>query len=175
MKKSVTYTALLALFMMVLSTGAFAQTTVTSGTVNPKTEIDQKEFPLWAKDLRRGEIVAFGSFPFTMFFTTFAIDTWRWSTNDMDQKYAPWPFKTSGAISMTTEEHEQTMLIAAAVSVTLALTDFVIVKIKRYKQAQKARKMPVGSPIIIKQMHAEEGEGASSSSQMEPSVSGELR
>jgi nitric oxide reductase large subunit len=92
-----------------------------------------------------------------MFFSTFAMDTWRWSNNNMDQKYAPWPFKPSGAISMTNEEHEQTMIIAAAASVTIALADFVIVKIKQYKKAQKARNMPDGSPIVIKQIRPEAG------------------
>ncbi|GHV41031.1 hypothetical protein AGMMS49546_16080 [Spirochaetia bacterium] len=157
MKGVLKWAVLLALMLTIRNTGAFAQTTTTSGTISPNTEIDTKEFPLWAKDLRRGEIVAFGTFPFTMFAATFALDTWRWANNNMDQKYAPWPFKSAGAVNMTTEEHERTMLIAAAASVTLALTDYVIVRVKRYKQAQKASKLPAGSPIIIERPGAKAG------------------
>jgi hypothetical protein len=155
-KRLVTCAALFVLVLTVRGAGAFAQTTVTSGTVTPKTEIDTKEFPLWARDLRRGEIIAFGSFPFTMFAATFAMDAWRWTNHDMDQKYAPWPFKAAGAVNMTNEEHERTMIIAAAASVTIALADFVIVKVKNYQKAQRALKMPEGSPITIKRTNTEE-------------------
>jgi hypothetical protein len=154
---------LLALALTVWSCASVARTTGTGGsginaggTVNPKIETETKEFPLWVKDLRRADIIAFGSFPFTMFFTTFAIDTWRCADHGWDQKYAPWPFKGSGAIDMTTSEHEQNMIIAAAASVTLALTDYVIVRIKRHKLARKAQNMPAGSPIIINQFRLEE-------------------
>ena len=61
--------------------------------------------PLWLRDIRRWEIVAFGTFPFTMFFTTIGMDMFRWQIhNGMDwnnRQYAPWPVKSAGAIAMT--------------------------------------------------------------------------
>ncbi|GHV02082.1 hypothetical protein FACS189485_01670 [Spirochaetia bacterium] len=144
MKRFLQCAALLALVATVWSAGAFAQTTDTRGAITPK------EFPQWTKDLRRAEIIAFGTFPFTMFAATFAMETWRYFDHDQNIQYAPWPFKTAGAINMSTDEHLQTMGIAAAVSVTMALTDFVITQVKRYKQKEKARNLPAGTPIIIK-------------------------
>ncbi|GHV51892.1 hypothetical protein AGMMS49579_08210 [Spirochaetia bacterium] len=153
MKSLLKYTAPLVLALTLLST---ACSTMTSGTVKPTAPKDKEEFPLWAKDLRRGEIIAFGTFPFTMFFSTFIMDGIRYINHDNDPRYAPWPFKTAGAENMSKEEHELTMLIAGAASVTLALTDFTIVKIKRYKLAKKAEKLPAGSPIIIERVPIEE-------------------
>ncbi|GHU54586.1 hypothetical protein FACS189442_1030 [Spirochaetia bacterium] len=143
----------LVLALTLLST---ACSTVTGGTVNSAAPAEKEEFPLWAKDLRRAEIIAFGTFPFTMFLSTFITDGVRYIEHESDPRYAPWPFKTAGAINMSKEEHERTMLIAASASVALALTDFIIVKIKRYKLAKKAGNVPAGDPIIIKQSPIEE-------------------
>jgi hypothetical protein len=122
-----------------------------SGGTKPSLNFDTSEFPLWAKDLRRAEIVAFGSFPFSIFFTTFAMDTWRCYSHDWDPLYAPWPAKPPGAINMTQDELTMTIALAAAVSVVVAITDFSIVQIKRYRERQQIKKMPTGSPITITQ------------------------
>jgi hypothetical protein len=112
--------------------------------------LDKSEFPQWTKDLRRAEIIAFGTFPFTMFTATFAMDTWRTSQHNWDTRYAPWPLKTAGAIEMTRQEHELVMMSAAAASVFLALADLVIVKLKRHRVRQQVLQIPEGTPIIIK-------------------------
>ncbi|MDR2257710.1 MAG: hypothetical protein LBE14_01025 [Treponema sp.] len=128
-----------------------AQTsTGTGSTAATSNQFDTSDFPLWGKDLRRAEIIAFGTFPFTMFTATFFMDTWRTYNHDWDTRYAPWPFKTAGAISMTTKEHEMTMSIACIASLALALTDYIIVQIKRYRARQRVLQLPEGSPIIIK-------------------------
>jgi hypothetical protein len=120
------------------------------------TVFDTSDFPLWAKDLRRWEIVAFGTFPFTMFAATFAMDTRRWiDQNSMDfsedgRRYAPWPFKSAGAVDMTNKEHETTLLVAAGISVALAFADLIIVQIKRHKERQRAESLPAGTIIIDK-------------------------
>jgi hypothetical protein len=115
---------------------------------------DTTGFPQWAKDLRRFEIVAFGSFPFSMFATTFVMDTRRWiDANGMDfsetgRRYAPWPLKSAGAIAMTNQEIETTLIIAAGISVAVALTDFIIVQIKRQKERRRTESLPAGNIII---------------------------
>jgi hypothetical protein len=121
-----------------------------TNTVPASSQFDTSDFPLWGKDLRRAEIIAFGTFPFTMFTATFFMDTWRTSNHDWDTRYAPWPFKTAGAIEMTGQEHEITLAAAGIASLTLALTDFIIVQVKRYKARQRVLRLPAGSPIIIK-------------------------
>ena len=146
---------------------AAAQSTTTDTTVVDPTIFNTTGFPQWAKDLRRWEIIAFGSFPFTMFATTFAMDTRSWiDQNGMDwsergRRYAPWPLKTAGAIDMTNKEHETTLLIAAGVSVALAFTDLIIVQIKRHKERRRAENLPTGN-IIINKSPWPEGGGESS-------------
>ncbi|MDR3148116.1 MAG: hypothetical protein LBU00_07070 [Treponema sp.] len=93
--------------------------------------------PQWIRDLRRGEIVAFGSFPFTLFLSTFAMDSVRFFTNDMNRAYLPWPLKGPGAIEMSRDEKKLTLMIAAASSITIALVDFAIVSVKRNREAQR--------------------------------------
>jgi hypothetical protein len=90
-----------------------------------------------------------------MFTATFAMDTYRWADQGLDwsdegRRYAPWPLKSAGAVKMTNHEQEMTMIIAAGLSGTIALADFFIVQIKRYKARKLALSLPVGTPIISK-------------------------
>ena len=144
---------------------AAAQTT---GAITGSSTFDTTGFPQWAKDLRRWDIVAFGAFPFAMFATTFAMDTRRWiDANSMDfseegRRYAPWPFKSAGAVGMTKEEQETTIIIAAGISVAVAVADFVIVQIKRQKERQRAESIQAGNVIINKSPWPEGGAAADS-------------
>ena len=111
-------------------------------------QFDTSDFPQWAKDLRRAEIIAFGSFPFTYFFSNFAYDTYRWSNNGWDTRYAPWPIKGAGAIEQNKDEKLKVIGIAAGGAVLIALIDYSIV---RYKRNQKeSRSLPAGTPIIVR-------------------------
>jgi len=83
------------------------------------------------KDLRRGEIVFFGSLPFTVFFTRTFFELFRMGTHDWDQRYAPWPFKSPGAVSMTNREIAIMFTIAASVSLTISIADHLVVRHKR--------------------------------------------
>ena len=115
---------------------------------------DTTSFPQWAKDLRRFDIIAFGSFPFSMFTITFFTDMYRWNyENSMDfseegRRYAPWPLKAAGAVEMTKEEYERTLLLAAGLSVAVAITDLVIVNIKRSRERRRIESIPTGSVNI---------------------------
>jgi hypothetical protein len=99
----------------------------------PATHFDTSEFPQWARDLRRGEVVAFGSFPFAFFFASMSIDLYRSATHDWDRRYAPWPITPAGAIDMTQDEQFLALGLAAGGAVLIALTDYAIVRYKRYK------------------------------------------
>jgi hypothetical protein len=134
---------------------AQTNTANTNNTANkPSNAFDMTGFPQWAKDLRRWEIVAFGSIPFTMLFTTTGMDMYRWNNaNGMDmsedgRRYAPWPLKSTGAVVMDSSEFETVLKIAACLSVGIAFTDLIIVKIKRHKAKKKAEALPAGTTII---------------------------
>jgi hypothetical protein len=127
--------------------------------------LESKDVPQWVKDLRRWEIVAFGSIPFTMLTSTFAMDMYRWSNaNGMDfsdegRRYAPWPLKSAGAVLMEDKEQEKVFIIAVSLSIAIALADQLIVQIKRHKARKRAEAIPVGSTIIIRKPLSEETAG----------------
>jgi hypothetical protein len=153
---------IILLFLLTAVSAFYIPAQTTTNTTNTPGAFDTSGFPQWAKDLRRWEIVAFGSIPFTMFFTTFGMDMYRWSNaNGMDmseegRRYAPWPLKSAGADVMDSGEFEKVLKIAACLSVGIAFTDLIIVKIKRYKAQKKAEALPAGTAIIKrKPLHEE--------------------
>ena len=87
--------------------------------------------PQWVKDIRRGEIVFFGTFPFTVFFSRFFIDLFRMGRNNWDQRYAPWPLQSAGAVAMNSTEIRWVFAIASAVSLSISIADHLIVRNKR--------------------------------------------
>ncbi|MDR2951983.1 MAG: hypothetical protein LBU82_01935 [Treponema sp.] len=147
---------LIALFSLVLLPPA--RLTAQSSTTTTTTAVyDTSKFPQWAKDMRRWDIIAFGSFPFAMFTSTFFMDTYRWSqVGFSDNRYAPWPMKSAGAVDMTKAEYEKTMLIAVGISAAIAFTDLIIVHIKRHKERRRIESMPEGSAIIIRTPYPEQ-------------------
>ncbi|MDR0442884.1 MAG: hypothetical protein LBH44_05720 [Treponema sp.] len=152
--RRICFTVVLFLFLLVPA-AAQNDDTLKSST------FDTTDFPQWAKDMRRWDIIAFGSFPFTMLLSMTAMDTYRWNNaNGMNfseegRRYAPWPLKTAGAIEMTTEEFERTLIIAASLSAAVAFTDLIIVKIKRQKERRRIESRPTGSIIINRSPYQE--------------------
>ncbi|MDR2729645.1 MAG: hypothetical protein LBB81_01945 [Treponema sp.] len=118
------------------------------------SEIEKLNFPQWAKDLRRFDIIAFGSFPFSLFAATFFTDLYRWNQanrfdfSEAGRRYAPWPLKSAGAAEMTKKEFQRTMLIAAGISLTAALVDFTIVRLKKIKEQRRIESVPPGTSVI---------------------------
>ena len=118
---------------------------------------DMSEFPLWARDLRRGEIIAFGAFPFAYFFTNFGYDAYRWSNNSWDNRYAPWPINSAGTIEKTQEDKIAVIGIAAGVAVVLALVDYGIMRTRRTRLERQRMEIPIEAPIIIRTpLHTED-------------------
>jgi hypothetical protein len=125
----------------------------TSGTENPAVSVT----PLWLKDLRRAEIVALGSFPLTIFWTSFFMDIYRTASHGWDNRYAPWPFKGAGAVAMTNQEISMMFTIAISSSVIIAVVDHFILRYRRSRAEDSVKpvrldKMPREAPassIII--------------------------
>ena len=141
-------TALFLLFVL-SAVNLTAQTTTTP-------ESDRSYWPGWLRDLRRWEIVAFGSFPFTMFFSTIGMNTYRWQRETgMDfssegRRYAPWPLTSAGAIPMEDSEQRRTIMIAIGLSAGVAVADHLIVQARRRRERRRAEAIPVGTVIIIR-------------------------
>lgn len=114
---------------------------------NSPAPYTKNEFPSWALDIRRADIVAFGSLPFTVFFTTFAVDSYRFATHNWDRLYAPWPLRAAGAIEMDENQRIASFSVALGLSVTIALVDYFIVRHKRAKYKEFTPPLP--QPEII--------------------------
>jgi hypothetical protein len=95
-----------------------------------------EEFPDWALDLRRAEIVFFGSLPFSLFFTFEAYDLGRFVAGGFDPLLAPWPMRAGSEIGAGYTPAEKGWLIVAAVTVSLGVSvaDFLIVRRPRARE-----------------------------------------
>ncbi|MDR0597171.1 MAG: hypothetical protein LBG14_01530 [Treponema sp.] len=151
--------AFLLLIFLCAST-AYSQSSSSLGIPVAAAEPKKPVFPRWVLDLRRAEIVAFGAFPFAMFFSIFAMDTYRSATHDWDSRYYPWPMKGPGAIEMDTDEHMLTLGIAAAGSLAVALADHIIVQVKRARAEKQRLELPEGDLIILRKPWPPETEAA---------------
>jgi len=136
---------LLAVFFFSFHCGIFAQESANDPNMI-SSEFDMKSSSQWLKDLRRAEIVAFGSFPLMYLFSNYGIDIARMATNGWQMPYyndQNKRFKTIG--------------IAAGGSVLIALIDYGIVLHKRNRQQREIGDLPPGTPIIIrKPMHEDD-------------------
>jgi hypothetical protein len=105
------------------------------------------EFPQWAKDIRRADIVAFGAFPLV----------WMWSSfvlvikHGNDWSYYAGPFSQSSGDKWENEDYKLALGCTAGICIGAALADFVIVSVKRYMQ-DKAKRLAKTPPTITRQM-----------------------
>jgi hypothetical protein len=137
----------LLLLCFVYSVSLPAQTTQPMET---SSQFDMTGFPLWAKDLRRAEIIAFGSFPFAYFFANFIHNSFRFAKSGWDTRYAPFPFNSAGTIEQTQSQKFLTLGFAAGGAIIFAAVDYGIMRYKRNRREMEARSLPEGSPIIIR-------------------------
>jgi hypothetical protein len=165
------FCAVLLLVVLCVST-AYAQSSSAVGMPAKTAEPQKPVFPQWARDLRRAEIIAFGAFPFMMFFSAIAVDTYRASTHDWDSRYYPWPAKGPGAIEMNRDEHVLTLEIAVAGSLVIALADHLILQIKRARAQKQRLDLPEGDLIILRKPWPSE-EAASDEAVQDEAASGE--
>lgn len=97
------------------------------------TSYDDINFPQWTKDLRRTEIITFGSLPFVTLWTTVG-----YSLIVKGSFHNPLDKSTS---SFTENEQKKIMAISALTSIGFGLTDLAINLITRQIKTQKQRKV----------------------------------
>ena len=118
--------------ILVYQSAVWAQTDSTESMTS--TQFDTTDFPLWAKDLRRAEIIAFGTFPFTYLLIDITSNTYR--------------SFTSGA-GRTQDEIIRTLGYAAVGSVLLSIIDHGVMRYRRSILAKEKENLPEAVPIII--------------------------
>ncbi len=87
------------------------------------------EFPRWARDLRRFEIVFFGTVPFSFLYTSAGYSLYRYGSSNWDPSYAPAILGNKTPPILTTTEKFEIVYTAAGVSFAAALLDFIIGRI----------------------------------------------
>jgi hypothetical protein len=121
---------------------------------------DAVEWPQFAKDIRRFDVISFGIFPFAYLFTSIGYDLIRSAQHDWDSAYYPWPMKRSA--EWTSDDYRKVLIGSAIVSLSVAAIDLTIVLIKRHAagKREEARSRPETeirrTPLYEK--HGENGE-----------------
>ena len=98
-------------------------------------------FPQWAKDVRRTEIITFGSLPFVTLWTTVG-----YSLAVYGEFHSPLDKSSSG---FTTDDQKRIIGIAAATSLGLGLFDLAFTLISRKVRAKKARSLRPDEVTVI--------------------------
>ncbi|MFP4378375.1 MAG: hypothetical protein ACLFP4_15130 [Spirochaetales bacterium] len=89
------------------------------------------EFPRWARDLRRAEIVLFGSLPLTLLFSRLFYGFGRYAFYSIEAgqstpEFLPPLFAPAGTGEYTADDQLRIALIAVSASSAVALLDFII-------------------------------------------------
>lgn len=134
MKKQ--FFSLIAIFLICLTfpQNAFADDP-TAGNYN------DIHFPQWVKDVRRTEIITFGSLPFVTLWTTvgYSLYTYGEFKNPLDKSTS----------SFTEADQWNIIKISAATCLALGLTDLTINLISRSRKENRLRKQMEKQPFTI--------------------------
>jgi len=142
------FTSILLAFMLCRAADSLlaqdSGTTVSSDISGILNKQENGGFPQWAKDLRRFDIVTFGAFPLAYLFTSLGWDLYRTSQHNWSGNY----FTIAGGAAWGNDDFTNVLIYSAAVCVTVALVDYIIVRVKRSKKEKRARAFIPNEPII---------------------------
>jgi preprotein translocase subunit SecE len=97
-------------------------------------------FPQWARDLRRTEIITFGSLPFVTLSVTLGFSLVRFAAHDFDMGYFPNPLaKNTDSAGLSTNDQMMILGMSAAISVAFGLTDLIVTRAKRSAERKGQR------------------------------------
>jgi hypothetical protein len=92
---------------------------------------DPAEFPVWSRDLRRGEIMALGAFPVAMIVSGIGYQLGRFGyqsirAGEIAGEYAPGFFAPSDGARYNSDERVGLIISGAVISVGVALADYLL-------------------------------------------------
>ena len=114
--------------------GLFILFTVMAAVAAPAGEpapYTRDEFPDWALNLRRGEIIAFGALPVALLVSNLLFDLGRFvaksiEAGEIDTQYAPWFFGPPSKPPLSADEKKVVFSIGVSLSVGVAIADYVL-------------------------------------------------
>lgn len=92
---------------------------------------EREEFPEWAWDIRRGEIIAFGAFPIAMILSGISLQLGRFAVKSLEaggysEEYAPFFLSTRAGPRYNEDERVGLLISAGVISLGVALADYIL-------------------------------------------------
>ncbi len=126
MRSSAWKTFLLSALLIFASLPAFPEENST-----PYTPYEAAEFPLWARDLRRFEVVFFGTVPFSFFYASAGYSLYTYASHNWAREYAPAILGNRTPPILTNSEKLQIIGVSLTLSAAAAVVDFCIGAVTR--------------------------------------------
>ncbi|MEI6874823.1 MAG: hypothetical protein WCL50_06800 [Spirochaetota bacterium] len=82
---------------------------------------DKERSPFSDISFLRMEAIAVGSFPISLFYVSFGLDLASYFIKGFDAQYAPWPFKSSQALTILDPDTDKIVRLSSAVALSLAV------------------------------------------------------
>jgi hypothetical protein len=97
---------------------------------------EREEFPEWAWDLRRGEIIALGTFPIAMIVSGIGLQLGRFAiksnqAGEFSQEYAPFFLSTDTGPRYNEQERIGLLISAGVISSAVAVADYILGRLER--------------------------------------------
>ncbi|MBD5440011.1 MAG: hypothetical protein HDR33_03150 [Treponema sp.] len=138
----------IALLVMLVSCVSLFPLAADDFTVEDAEPYDTKATPQWLKDLRRGEIITLGSWPFTLLLTAFGFSLGECFSHNFDSSYIKNPFVLSGS-DYSRSETTRILLTSLGVSVGVGVVDLVVNIVRRKKAGKKNDSQQLDNITII--------------------------
>ena len=84
---------------------------------------NDEEFPKWVLDIRRGEVIFFGTIPITFFASSLSYDLFRYAFNNFDSNLVPALFGNTTPPVLNNDEKLQIIMVSVSLSAFLAVLD----------------------------------------------------
>lgn len=118
------------------------------------TPYADNEFPTWAHDLRRAELITLGALPFVTLDVTLAYSLGSFAIHGFDTNYFVNPFaKSTDEASFTQGEQIGLILTSLGICLGIGITDFIVHTVKRASLKKKLRTMQGGNIKIERIQH----------------------
>lgn len=146
MKKFLSVLFILTFFSNFFFSYAESSSAANESTVSEAEPYKDDEFPAWAKDVRRFEIITVGSWPFTVLLTSIGYSAAN-AISHQDMNYFQNPF-VKNDFSYSVEQQNAVILTSVLLSVGIGLTDLICVLVKRGIDRKKAQSFENSNVII---------------------------
>ncbi len=117
-------------------------------TISDAVPYNSTETPQWLKDIRRGEIITLGSWPFTVLLVSFGYSIQQAASHNWNTSYIKNPFSSNGDdYSFSTATG--IILTSLGISVGIGLTDFIVNSVHRGRAKKNNNAMQLRNITIM--------------------------